>query len=915
MRESSAVPKIHNQFYTGVILVLFKLANMGGRFLLSFLLTLLAGLIIVSATGEFANSWPSLGVVAPELRDSLLLSIFCGLFFLKVCIGPDSPQQSTSSSRIEPKWSTRLVGSYQIILFLALFLIYIYFRTLNTFLLYDDLYHLKIITDIGENPSLFLRYFERPVAGIWYRPLLVVTYLHDYLLWGTNFVGWRITSLGLHLANAWMVFYLTMQITREEWVAFLAGFIFAIHPIHPESVAYLAGRHDPLAAFFYLAAFLSFILFCQSRSRVYGALSIFCFVFALMSKEVAITLPLVLVAYTLILTKPGDEQISTRGFGLIALHACTLVLYLVFRIVAVGDVGGYRDAAGTPLVFRPDPLIALFSFIITPVRHFLFPFNQSVPYVRLVRPALAVVFGVSLLLLSRRAHLLRRRSTMFGLIFLCLSVLPTYHLLYISPQLNNSRYLYLPTIPLSMMAAEFLMTGFEHLKRWKRTTLAISVIGGCAALCLLTLLNNTYWRRLGTVASHLPSTLHAMHPQLKPGVRLYIYGAPVAWNNQVLYGPSLDEAIRLFYGHRDFKVYDAAWEASFFKDSFRGLPDPKSLHPGERDLIFWYDQESRQLYDISTQLRELLSRPPGQREMQWVLRKENADQSGRNGDESTERREASILYSGNHPVLIDLPIEWVPSAQDVFEICMRSEPPTRNATGEMAYSEISWWAVDAPFTQDRAVRIPIFTDSHWHTYRAPIGQFVPWLLMSKVAHLRFKPLPFPAQHEIGWVRLRTDGEKLNAGSSDPCTPSKFAVHALTSRDAPHKLAASYRLLQLNPGPSLSADEHLTLHLNALNTGEAIWLARAEDQKGAVRLGWRWFKGEQEVPNTQGREQLGYDVFPKQWYEFQARISPPVEAGEYTLELGLVSEFLTWFIDQGSRSLRIPITVHTPFERY
>jgi hypothetical protein len=541
----------------------------GGRVLLSVLLILLTGLIIISATGKLPSSWPGLGSVAPELRDSLLLSIFFGRFFLKVWIGPHSSRQPTPSFNLEPKWGTRLVGSYWFILFLALFPIYIYFRTLNTFLLYDNLYHLKIITDIAENPSLFFRYLERPVAEIWYRPLLVVTYLHDYFLWGTNYMGWRITSLGLHLVNAWLVYYLTKQITREEWMAFLAGFIFAIHPIHTESVAYLAGRHDPLAAFFYLAAFLSFILHCQSRSKAYGALSILCFAFALMSKEVAITLPLVFIAYTLILTKPRDEQISTRGFGLIALHAFTLMLYLVFRIVTVGDVGGYRDATGTPLVFRPDPLIALFSFIITPVRHFLFPFNQSIPYVRPVRPGLAVVFGASLLLLSRRAHLLRRRSTMFGLIFLCLSVLPTYHLLYISPQLNNSRYLYLRTIPLLMMAAEFLMTGFEHLKRWKRNILVTSIIGGYAALCLLTLLNNTYWRRLGTVASNLPATLHVMYPQLKPGVRLYIYGAPVTWNNQVLYGSSLDEAIRLFYGHRDFKIYDAAWEASYFRDSFK----------------------------------------------------------------------------------------------------------------------------------------------------------------------------------------------------------------------------------------------------------------------------------------------------------------------------------------------------------
>jgi hypothetical protein len=504
---------------------------------------------------------------------------------------------------------------------------------------------------------------------------------------------------------------------------------------------------------------------------------------------------------------------------------------------------------------------------------------------------------------------------MFGLIFLCLSVLPTYHLLYISPQLNNSRYLYLPTIPLSMIAAELLVTGFERLKGWKRNILVTGIIGGCAALCLLTLLNNTYWRRLGTVASNLPATLHGMYPQLPPGVRFYIYGAPVTWNNQVIYGPYLDEAIRLFYGHRNFKVYDAAWGASFYRDSFRGLPDPESLHPGERDLIFWYDQESRQLYDVTTKLRELLSRPPVQKETQWIFPKENADQSGRSGDESIERGEASILYSGNHPVLIDLPIEWVPSVRDVFEICMRSEPPARNAAGEMAYSEISWWAVDEPFTQDGAVRIPIRTDATWQTYRAAIGRYVPWLLASKVAHIRVKPLPFPALQEIGWVRLRTDGEESDFGSSDPCLPSKLAVHAPTSRDAPHKVAASYRLLRLHPGPSLPADEFLTLHLSALNTGEAIWLARGEDEKGAVRLGWRWLKGEQEVPNTQGRERLGYDVLPKQRYEFQARIGPPAEPGEYFLELGLVSEFLTWFTDQGSRALRIPVTVHTPSERH
>jgi 4-amino-4-deoxy-L-arabinose transferase-like glycosyltransferase len=117
-----------------------------------------------------------------------------------------------------------------------------------------------------------------------------------------------------------MVYRLVAHITREGWVAFLAGFIFSVHPIHPEAVAYISGRHDPLAAFFYLTAFLSFILFCKGHSRVYGVLSILCYTLALMSKEVAITLPLVLVVYTLLIIKSRDEYIRARGFGLIILH-------------------------------------------------------------------------------------------------------------------------------------------------------------------------------------------------------------------------------------------------------------------------------------------------------------------------------------------------------------------------------------------------------------------------------------------------------------------------------------------------------------------------------------------------------------------------------------------------------------------
>jgi Dolichyl-phosphate-mannose-protein mannosyltransferase len=130
----------------------------------------------------------------------------------------------------------------------------------------------------------------------------------------------------------------------------------------------------------------------------------------------------------------------------------------------------------------------------------------------------------------------------------------------------------------------------------------------------------------------------------------------------------------------------------------------------------------------------------------------------------------------------------------------------------------------------------------------------------------------------------------------------------TSREAPQKLAASYRLMSLAPGATLHPGDFLICRVSLVNTGEAVWLARAKWEKGEVRLTWRWFAGDREVPFTLGGWLLGYDVLPGQTYEFAAEIAAPGEPGEYTLELGLVSMLVTAFADQGVAPLKIAVQV-------
>ena len=133
----------------------------------------------------------------------------------------------------------------------------------------------------------------------------------------------------------------------------------------------------------------------------------------------------------------------------------------------------------------------------------------------------------------------------------------------------------------------------------------------------------------------------------------------------------------------------------------------------------------------------------------------------------------------------------------------------------------------------------------------------------------------------------------------------------TSREAPQRLAASYRALDLTPGMTLPPNAFVLCHVEVVNEGEAVWLARAKWEQGEVRLRWRWFLGGREEPSGASGWLIGYDVLPGQRYVFTLEIATPRALGDYTLELGLVSVQVTSFEDQGITPLRLPVQVAHP----
>jgi hypothetical protein len=154
----------------------------------------------------------------------------------------------------------------------------------------------------------------------------------------------------------------------------------------------------------------------------------------------------------------------------------------------------------------------------------------------------------------------------------------------------------------------------------------------------------------------------------------------------------------------------------------------------------------------------------------------------------------------------------------------------------------------------------------------------------------------------------TDNQLVNA-PKDIFWRALIVWHGLpTSRSAPTLLSATYRV---QPPPTLQVTTSIPIQLalEAINDGQAAWLAWTRRNYGAVKLGWRWFKGAHYLPEIpEGRVPLLYDVFPQQAHHFWATIDPPPVPGTYFLEVGMVCEQVTWFADLSTQPIRLTVQV-------
>lgn len=344
-------------------------------------------------------------------------------------------------------------------------------------------------------------------ASNWH-PLTWLSHMVDAELYGMDPRGHHLSNVAIHAISAVLLFLFLLRITGLQWHSSCVAVFFAIHPLHVESVAWVAERKDVLSAFFW---FLTLFLYCSytaERKRAFYLLALVSFVLGLMAKPMLVTLPLVMLLLDYwplnrYRTKEWlDEtgQLPDRSAPLkvlvlekIPFFACTLASSII-TIFAQHSDGAIKSLGAIPFPLRVEnSLIAYVTYIgkiIWPDDlAILYPIPSSYPFWQ-------VICSLLVLLLISVATIRARRGFPYlavGWLWFLVTLIPVIGLIQVGVQSMADRYTYIPSIGLFIMAVwgiPDLLAGFTY-RRAILTLLAGTVISAKTAV---TWQQIGYWR-------------------------------------------------------------------------------------------------------------------------------------------------------------------------------------------------------------------------------------------------------------------------------------------------------------------------------------------------------------------------------------------------------------------------------------
>ena len=289
--------------------------------------------------------------------------------------------------------------------------------------------------------------FTHSFAGNWF-PLTWISHMLDCQFFGLDATGHHFTNLALHTAVTLLLFAVLRRTTQARWPsAFVAG-LFALHPLHVESVAWIAERKDVLSAFFWMLTLWAYARYVArpTRGRYLWTLAIFAL--GLMAKPMAVTLPLVLILLDYWPFARGWKLLEKLPFLALSAAVCAITYAAHAQAKAIVSF----DAI--PLAMRIENALVSYAAYIAKM---FWPSGLAIfypyPASSLAGPAVLAAIALAAVTAAAIWAARQRPYLIVGWLWYLVTLVPVIGLIQAGQQVRADRYMYIPMIGLSIMLA------------------------------------------------------------------------------------------------------------------------------------------------------------------------------------------------------------------------------------------------------------------------------------------------------------------------------------------------------------------------------------------------------------------------------------------------------------------------------
>lgn len=381
---------------------------------------------------------------------------------------------------------------------------FIYFNSFGNQMFWDDndgILNNAYIKNWQYWPKFFT---ENLIAGSglvsnYWRPMLLTVFSFEWHLWQDNVFGYHLINTLFHIFNAILLFLILKICLKKKWPVLFLALIFLVHPVQTEAVTYVSGLADPLSAFFIFLGIFFYLQFLQKNKKVFYWLSALSYPLALMSKETAIIMPLLIFLFEW-LYKRGErfsfaEIIKKYGpFILIA------VIYIVLRLTIL-NFQNTLNLYNQENLFTSRLDIRILTFLKTlPIYLGLIFYPISLHMERTIEipTSLAdplVLGGIAIVLISIFLIVMcfrRRPEISFGLLWFFIGLAPVSNILVPVSGLIYEHWLYLPLIGIFIAVYALLEKPIVRYRLEKLLLIVVIVL--VIFFSWRTILRNAEWR-------------------------------------------------------------------------------------------------------------------------------------------------------------------------------------------------------------------------------------------------------------------------------------------------------------------------------------------------------------------------------------------------------------------------------------